>query len=106
MESGALCEWVFADENGRIHAPIISSCSKNKCRQIGIIEKGIHAYRRIVNSKMRCNGVSVTVAAALLGHTEEVNENYYTFDVSSLAEKTKIVATINLNTVQKDKKCN
>jgi integrase len=95
MQNGYMCEWVFANENGRIHAPVISSCSKNKCRQIGITEKGIHAYRRTVNSKMRCSGVSATVAASLLGHTAEVNEQYYTFDVSSLQEKAKIVSNIN-----------
>jgi integrase len=94
MQNGFICEWVFANENGRIHAPIISSCSKNKCRQIGISEKGIYAYRRTVNSKMRCNGVSATVAASLLGHTAEVNEQYYTFDVSTLQEKAEIVSNI------------
>lgn len=93
-DRGFLCEWVFANENGRIHAPIISSCIKNKCKQAGIEKKGIHAFRRTVNSKLRCNGVSSTVAASLLGHTEEVNENYYTFDVSSLSEKTEQVAKI------------
>ena len=95
MSNGFICDWVFANEEGRIHAPIISSCSKNKCRQVGITEKGIHAYRRTVNSKMRCNGVSSTVTAALLGHTEEVNERYYTFDVTGLEEKSKIVSQIN-----------
>lgn len=34
---------LFADKNGRIHAPVIS-----------FSDKGIHAYRRTVNSKMRC----------------------------------------------------
>ncbi len=94
-EYGYLCEWVFANENGRIHAKTISSCSKTKCRQLGIDEKGIHAYRKTLNSKMRCNGVSSTVAASLLGHTKEVNEQYYTFDVTDIAEKTRIVAQIN-----------
>ena len=95
MKHGFICEWVFANEGGRIHAPVISSCSKNKCKQIGIDEKGIHAFRRTVNSKLRCNGVSATVAASLLGHTEEVNEQYYTFDVSSIQEKAEIVSNIN-----------
>ena len=94
IQNGYICEWVFANGNGRIHAPMISSCSKNKCRQIGIDEKGIHAYRRTVNSKMRCNGVSATVAASLLGHTAEANEQYYTFDVSSIQEKAAIVSKI------------
>ena len=95
MKSGYICEWVFANENGRIHAPIISSCTKNKCRQVGITEKGIHAYRKTVNSKMRCNGVSSVVAASLLGHSQEVNKEYYTFDVASLEDKIKVVSTMN-----------
>lgn len=98
-ENGYLCEWVFANENGRIHAPMISSCSKTKCRQLGIDEKGIHAYRKTINSKMRCEGVSSTVAAAILGHTKEVNEQYYTFDVTDMEEKSRIVSKINEETV-------
>lgn len=99
MSSGFLCEWVFCNQDGRIHAPMISSCSKNKCRQIGITEKGIHAYRRTINSKMRCDGVSSVVAASLLGHSPEVNEKYYTFDVCSLKEKAEIVENVTKNMI-------
>lgn len=99
MQNGYICEWVFANEAGRIHAPVISSCLKNKCRQIGISEKGIHAFRRTINSKLRCRGVSSTIAASLLGHTEEVNEMYYTFDVSSMQEKAMIVSGVNKNII-------
>ena len=74
---------------------MISSCLKNKCRQLGIEERGIHAYRRTVNSMLRNDGVSVTVAAALLGHTEEVNEKHYTFDVSNIEDKRKAVSRVN-----------
>lgn len=93
--NGFLCEWVFANENGRINAPTISSCSKNKCRQLGIPEKGIHAYRRTLNSKIRYSGVSATVAASLMGHSEAVNNEYYTYDVTGLEEKMRIVESIN-----------
>ena len=93
-KNGYLCEWVFANETGRIHAPIISSCIKNKCHQEGITERGIHSFRKTINSKLRCNGVSSTVAASLLGHTKEVNEQYYTFDVTDLDYKTEIVEKI------------
>lgn len=95
ISNGYVCEWVFANEHGRVHAPMISSCAKNKCRQLGIDEKGIHAYRRTLNSKMRCDGVSATVAASLLGHTKEVNEQYYTFDVSTIGQKVGILSKIN-----------
>ncbi len=40
---------------------------------------------------MKCNGVSTTAAAALLGHTEKVNEENYTYDVLSMDEKKKIM---------------
>lgn len=87
-------EWVFANEEGRIHAPVVSSCIKNKCRQLNITEKGIHAFRKTLNSEMRCSGVSEVVASALLGHSPQVNREYYTFDTSSMEDKANIVAKI------------
>lgn len=93
-KSNCLCEWVFANSGGRIHAPVISSCAKNKCRQVGIKEKGIHAFRRTLNSELRNNGVSASVAASMLGHTEAVNDTYYTFDVSDMNEKRDIIEQI------------
>lgn len=95
---GYFCEWVFANENGRIHAPMISACSKTKCRQLGIDGKGIHAYRKTLNSNLRCRGVSATVAASMLGHTKEVNEQYYTFDVTDIHERAKIISEVNEDT--------
>ncbi len=95
LQCGFISEWVFSNEDGRIHAPIISSCMKNKCRQAGVEERGIHAYRRTVNSMLKADGVSTTVAAALLGHTEEVNDQYYTFDVTGLEEKVKCIEKVN-----------
>jgi integrase len=53
--------------------------------------KSIHAMRRTLNSNLKCNGVSTTVAAALLGHTERVNEENYTYDVSSISEKRQMI---------------
>ena len=94
-KGGFLSEWIFSDKEGRIHSQVISSCIKNKCGQLGIEKVGIHACRRTVNSKMRCNGVSSIVAASLLGHTEQVNDQYYTFDVTSIKEKADIVSLIN-----------
>lgn len=102
IEYGYFCEWVFADENGRIHAPVISSCSKNKCRQAQVNEggeQGIRIYRRTLNSKLRCNGVPVTIASSMLGHSEQVNKTYYTFDISSNKEKAEILSRINKDTL-------
>lgn len=44
-----------------------------------------------MNSNMKCAGVSGTVAVSLLGHTEKVNEENYTYDVSSMEEKSKFM---------------
>lgn len=38
---------------------------------------------------MRCERVSATVAAALLGHSPDVNEQYYTYVISNIEEKLK-----------------
>ena len=95
LQNGFLSEFVFSNKSGRIHVNVISSCIKNKCRQLGITEKGIHAYRKTLNSKMRRDGVSSTVAASLLGHSKEVNDAYYTFDVADLNMKKSIIGKIN-----------
>lgn len=89
-------DWIFADTYGRIHASVVSSCIKNKCRQLGIPERGIHAFRKTFNSNMRCSGVSEVVAASLLGHSPQVNRDYYTFDVSSMKDKLEIVSKLHV----------
>lgn len=97
-------EYIFANENGRIHAPVISSCAKNKCKQVGIPYKSIHAYRRTFSSKLKCNGVSTTVAVSLLGHTEGVNEQYYTYDVTEMQDKRTMVEMVTKEIINAKKK--
>lgn len=81
-------EFVFSGPHGRIHAKYISnSATKNTSTREFSCSKGVHALRRTLNSNMRCNGVSATVAAALLGHSEKVNEYNYTYDMSDMATK-------------------
>lgn len=92
---GYLCEYVFANEKGRIHARVISDCMRNKCIQAGIQMKSIHALRRTFNSRMRCEGVSSTVASSILGHTEKVNNSNYTYDVSDNQYKINVISNIN-----------
>ncbi len=95
---GYYCEWVFADENGRLHAPVISDCSKAKCRQVNVNingEQGIRIFRRTLNSNLRSRGVPVATAAAMLGHSVQVNEKYYTFDMMDEKEKVRVLSEIN-----------
>lgn len=96
LQNNILNEWIFSDgEGGNIHKRNISDCLKNRCKQIGITPKGIHAFRRQINSDMRCDGVSAVITSSLIGNTEAVNEKYYTFDVTGMEEKERIVEMTN-----------
>ena len=44
---------------------------------------------------MEYNGVPSSVRASLLGHSKEVNETYYTFDVTDIETKSQIVEAVN-----------
>ena len=57
-------------------------------------QKGIHAFRKTLNSRLRCEGVSEVIMSAILGHSVQVNRTYYTFDTSTMKDKTDIVAKI------------
>ncbi len=92
FKNGWLGEYVFQDDRGRVYASRISDCAVNNTTTAEFHnKKSIHAIRRTLNSNMKCAGVSGTVAASLLGHTEKVNEENYTYDVSSMEEKSKFM---------------
>ncbi len=88
LQYGYLGEYVFQNESGRIHAPRVSGLVKSKTKSKDFpVTKSIHAIRRTLNSNLICMGVPRTVAAAILGHSEEVNEKNYTYDVSTYEQK-------------------
>lgn len=88
-------QWVFMNAEGQLHAQVVSSCIKNKCKQFKIPQKGgIHALRKTLNSNMRCAGVSAVISSSLLGNSVRVNNDYYTFDVSTLEDKADIIANV------------
>ena len=95
MQYGYLGKYVFSNENGRIHRNTLCSCARNKCMQAGLDAKGLQVARRTFNSKLKTNGVSTVVAASILGHSEEVNEKFYTYDVSNMEYKASVVESIN-----------
>jgi integrase len=95
MDHGWLGVFVFQDADGRVTKSKISDTTRNITMSddfTGI--KSIHAIRRTFNSRLKCNGVSTTIASSLLGHTERINEQNYTYDVSELAEKKELVNAI------------
>ena len=104
-EAGIQSEWIFySEECGHIHKRQISDCLKNRCNEIGIRPKGIHAFRRQLNSDMRCDGVSEVITSSLIGNSKTINEKHYTFDVTGLEEKERIVERTNKKRLAVSKK--
>lgn len=88
---GFLTDFVFSDADGRCHLLKLRSCTNHKCMQAGIKAKGANALRRTFNSILKTNGVSSTIASSILGHSADVNEKYYTYDVSNIERKKDLV---------------
>jgi len=91
-----LTEFVFSNADGRIHARVISGYMKRRTSNEGFTNpKSIHTARRTLNSELLASGAPRTMCCAMIGNTERVNEEYYTYDVSSTSEKMEIVTRIN-----------
>lgn len=84
---GYVGKYVFSDENGRVSKRRIGECARTKSIQVGIDVKSIHSFRRTINSAMKVQGVSSIVASSILGNTEVVNDNYYTYDLTDVNYK-------------------
>ena len=93
MEYGCVSEWLFPHpEYGWTHSSMISSCLKNKCKQIGLPRTyGIHAFRKTLNSDMRNNNASAKICSSMLGNSPEVNDHYYYYDNSDMETKRNYV---------------
>lgn len=91
---GLTSEYLFPHPKyGWTHSNIISSCIKNKCKQLGFERTyGIHALRKTLNSDMRSNGATALICSGMLGNTVEVNNEHYTYDISKMEEKREYVA--------------
>ena len=95
IKNGFLSKYVFSNENGRIHRNTLISCGRNKCAQAGTSAQGLQVARRTLNSNLRTYGVSTVVASSILGHSQEVNERYYTYDTSNMEYKSEMMHRTN-----------
>ena len=89
-------DWLFPHkEYGWIHSNIISSCLKNKCKQVGLKRTyGIHAFRKTLNSDLRSSGVPAILCAGMLGNSIDVNNAHYTYDTSEMGTKRERVSAV------------
>lgn len=89
-------KYIFMNQHGKINKRAISDCARNKSIQAGLKKsKSISCFRRTVNSTIKNDGISTTVAAAIIGNTIEVNEQHYTYDVTDMEEKREILEKAN-----------
>lgn len=94
-ENGLMGDYIFTGSSGRITVQILTSCLRNRCKQLGIRPKGINAYRKTVNSLIRANGLSAEAASSMLGNSPAVNTQYYTFDVTEEKKKQAVLDKVN-----------
>ena len=82
-------EYVFANRNGeRCSARAISCAARKRCMEAGIENGSIHRIRRTVSSLLN-QVLPQKDVAAMLGHTERVNEQCYNYSTAELEEKRK-----------------
>ena len=94
MQYGYLGEYVFQDTLGRVHTRAIDHCLRRRCISAKIPVKSVHDIRRTFNSKLKEAGVSSAIASSLLGHSAEVNNSSYTYDISEMDYKRDVIAHI------------
>lgn len=92
MKNNCYGEFVFTDQIGKIYDSLIQSNVVRCCTAAGIPRKSIHAIRRTLNSKLRTDGMSAVVAGSLFGHSSQVNNKNYTYDISNMEYKKKALS--------------
>lgn len=97
IRMGCLSEFIACNQKGKINVNNLSKYG-NRWTKTDKCAEGysIHAIRRTLNSNLRCSGVSATVASALLGHSEKVNELNYTVDITTIQDKIELVKSASL----------
>ena len=94
-ERGWLGDYVFQDANGRLTKGKISGSIRRRTERGDFYNpKSIHDLRRTLNSNLKNHGVTTATTSALLGHTEAVNKNNYTYDMSKISENKKVLEEI------------
>ena len=90
---GITGDFVFSTAKGASNKRQISDYMYNKKVQYKIDQPvSIHAQRRTLNSKMENAGVSNSVRASLLGHSENTNNRFYTYDRTTMDFKKDALA--------------
>ena len=81
--------------NGRVSKRKISDAIRRRTdKDIFVNTKSIHDLRRTLNSNLKNRGITTATTSALLGHTEAVNKNNYTYDMSKMTENKKVLEDI------------
>ena len=85
-DAGIENEYIIADERGRLPAHHVSNAMYRRGKEAGVRACSIHAIRRTVSSRLNRVYGRATVSH-ILGHTDEINANFYDYDTELQAEK-------------------
>lgn len=96
---GIKAQYVFQNKKGRTHSTSIVNMSNIISKKAGVSNKSIHCYRKTLSSNLRNLNVSTKAIAAMLGHTEEVNRNHYSYDTTDMEFKMSMLSKVNKNVV-------
>jgi len=95
LNHGWFGEYVFQDSNGRITKSKISGSIRRRTEKKDFFNtKSIHDIRRTLNSNLKSHGITTATTSALLGHTESVNKNNYTYDMSNMSDNRRVLEEI------------
>ena len=87
-------QYLFNKKDGtKMTAHQISDIVMKRTKQAGFTKrKSVHAIRRTVNSSLIQNGVPTVTRISLMGHTAEVNENNYSYDLTDIKIQKKLLS--------------
>lgn len=65
-------EYIFLNDNKRIHTPALDSRIRKYCNHINISEKGMHKIRKTyVSTLIDCDNININYIRAQVGHADE-----------------------------------
>ena len=92
--------FVFTSKSGvRATGHTIGCAVDRRAAEAGIQKTSIHGIRRTISSMLN-QTLDQTAVAAILGHSEQVNERHYHYDTSERDEKLKALSSVSSKVIK------
>lgn len=92
-QAGIKSNFIFENSTGVLHPSTVTDFASRISKKAGIPSKSIHTLRRTLSSKLKATNLLPDAAvSSMIGNSERVNRDCYTYDLISMDEKRKIVS--------------